>query len=173
MRQSVEWIRDIAIALAIAGLILLFFKPIIIQQNSMQPSFYSGDYVVVSRQAYRVFGNIEHEDVIVFRSGLVDDEGHDKNLIKRVIGLPGDTIEIVDGYVVRNGKVISEPYLAEQGSSGEMEEITVEPGKLFVMGDNREVSQDSRSAEVGQVDQSEVVGRVVLRIFPFNSIKTF
>lgn len=63
--------------------------------------------------------------------------------------------------------------MAEQGMSGEMEEITVEEGKLFVMGDNRYVSQDSRSPAVGQIDEDTVLGKVVLRIFPFNSIEYF
>ena len=173
MKEALEWIRDIAIAILIAALVLIFFKPIIIQQESMQPNFYSGDYVIVSRQAYNLFGDIEHGDVIVFKSTLLDNAGHQKNLIKRVIGLPGDTIEIRDGYVIRNGQVIEESYVAAQGLSGEMDEITVEEGKLFVMGDNRAVSQDSRSREVGQIDQESIVGKVILRVFPFDSIKIF
>ena len=173
MKEALEWIRDIAIAILIAALVLIFFKPIIIQQESMQPNFYSGDYVIVSRQAYNLFGDIEHGDVIVFKSTLLDNEGHQKNLIKRVIGLPGDTIEIRDGYVIRNGQVIEESYVAAQGLSGEMDEITVEEVKLFVMGDNRAVSQDSRSREVGQIDQESIVGKVILRVFPFDSIKIF
>ena len=68
---------------------------------------------------------------------------------------------------------IQEDYLAEQGVSGEMEQITVDEGKIFVMGDNRAVSQDSRSPEVGQVDQDTVIGKVVLRIFPLDSIRFF
>ena len=75
--------------------------------------------------------------------------------------------------MIRNGETIQEPYVAEQGVSGEMEEVTVEDGKLFVMGDNRYVSQDSRSAAVGQVDQDTVLGKVFLRIFPFDSIEYF
>lgn len=173
MKEALEWIRDIVIALVIAGIILAFFKPIIIQQESMQPTFYSNDYVIVSRQSYNLFGDIERGDVIVFKSALLDNNGDEKNLIKRVIGLPGDTIEIVDGYVILNGEVIEEDYLAEQAMSGEMEKITVEEGKVFVMGDNRRVSQDSRSPEVGQVDQDSIMGKVVLRIFPFDSIETF
>lgn len=173
MKEALEWIRDIVIALVIAGIILAFFKPIVIQQESMQPTFYSNDYVIVSRQAYNIFGDIEHGDVIVFKSALLDNNGNEKNLIKRVIGLPGDTLEIVDGYVIRNGEVIKEDYLAEQAMSGDMDEITVEEGKVFVMGDNRRVSQDSRSPEVGQVDQDAIMGKVVLRIFPFDSIEIF
>ena len=98
MKEALCWIRDIGIALIIAAIVLTFFKPIIIQQESMQPSFYSDDYVIISRQAYKLFGEIEHDDVIIFKSELTDMDGESKHLIKRVIGLPGDTIEIVDGY---------------------------------------------------------------------------
>ncbi len=173
MKEAWGWIRDIAIAVLIAAVLLFFFKPIIIQQESMQPNFYSNDYVIVSKQAYKLFGDMERGDIIVFKSSLLDDNGNEKYLIKRIIGLPGDTLEIKDGYVIRNGEIIQEPYVAQQGVSGEMSRITVEEGKLFVMGDNRYVSQDSRSAAVGQIDQETVVGKVILRIFPFDSIKYF
>ena len=173
MKEAMGWVRDIVIAIIIAAIILFFFKPIIIQQESMQPTFYSNDYVVVSKQSYSIFGDIERGDVIVFRSSLLDENGDQKSLIKRVIGLPGDTIEIKNGYMILNGVTIQEDYLAEQGVSGEMEQITVDEGKIFVMGDNRAVSQDSRSPEVGQVDQDTVIGKVVLRIFPLDSIRFF
>ena len=173
MKEAWGWIRDIGIAVLIAAILLFFFKPIIIQQESMQPNFYSKDYVIVSKQAYKLFGDMERGDIIVFKSSLLDENEKPKYLIKRIIGLPGDTIEIKDGYVIRNGETIQEPYVAEQGVSGDMEEVTVEDGKLFVMGDNRYVSQDSRSAAVGQVDQDTVLGKVFLRIFPFDSIEYF
>ena len=173
MREAYEWIRDIIIALLIAGTILLFFKPIVVKQESMQPTFYSNDYVIVSRQAYNLFGDVERGDVIVFKSDLVDENGEQKHLIKRVIAVGGDTIEIRDGYVNLNGEMLDEPYVAEEGISGEMGSVTVEEGKMFVMGDNRRVSQDSRSPELGQVEESSIVGKVVLRIYPFDSIETF
>ena len=173
MREAYEWIRDIIIALLIAGTILLFFKPIVVKQESMQPTFYSNDHVIVSRQAYNLFGDVERGDVIVFKSDLVDENGEQKHLIKRVIAVGGDTIEIRDGYVYLNGEMLDEPYVAEEGISGEMGSVTVEEGKMFVMGDNRRVSQDSRSPELGQVEESSIVGKVVLRIYPFDSIETF
>lgn len=173
MKEALGWIRDIGIAIVIAAVVLTFFKPIIIQQESMQPTFYSDDYVIVSKQAYKLFGEIEHEDVIVFKSALLDVEGNEKHLIKRIIGLPGDTIEIKNGYVIRNGVIIDEPYVSEQGLSGEMAPVIVEEGKLFVMGDNRRVSHDSRSSQIGQIDQESIVGKVVIRVYPFNNIKLF
>lgn len=97
MKEAWGWIRDIAIAVVIAAVLLFFFKPIIIQQESMQPNFYSKDYVIVSKQAYKLFGDMERGDIIVFKSSLLDDNGKPKYLIKRIIGLPGDTIAIEDG----------------------------------------------------------------------------
>lgn len=173
MKAALGWIKDIIIAVIIAAIILTFFKPIIIQQESMQPTFYANDYVIVSKQAYTMFGEAEHGDVIVFVSELLDSSGKPKNLIKRVIGVPGDTIEISNGYVIRNGTVIKESYVAEAGVSGDMDPITVEEGKLFVMGDNRAVSQDSRSLEIGQIDQSTVLGKVVCRLWPISKIGLF
>ena len=171
MKNLLEWIRDIVIAVIIAAIILAFFKPIIVQQESMQPNFYSGDYLITSRQAYRLFGQPERGDVIVFKSHLYDEKGKQKNLIKRIIGLPGDTVEIKNGDVYINGELLQEEYVAEQGLSGEMEAVTVPEGRLFVMGDNRRVSQDSRSPEVGTIEMDSIVGKVVLRLYPFNQIK--
>ncbi|MBR1990531.1 MAG: signal peptidase I [Firmicutes bacterium] len=173
MKELLGWIRDILIAVAIAAVILAFFKPIIIQQQSMEPNFYSGDYVITSRQAYNIFGDPQRGDIIVFKSDLYTDEGEAKNLIKRIIGLPGDTVEIIDGEVYLNGEMLNEEYIKEPGLSGEMEAVTVPEGELFVMGDNRRVSQDSRSGAVGTISQNTIVGKVVVRVYPFSQFKVF
>lgn len=173
MKELLGWIRDILIAVAIAAVILAFFKPIIIQQQSMEPNFYSGDYVITSRQAYNIFGDPQRGDIIVFKSDLYTDEGEAKNLIKRIIGLPGDTVEIIDGEVYLNGEMLNEEYIKEPGLSGEMEAVTVPEGELFVMGDNRRVSQDSRSGAVGTISQDTIVGKVVVRVYPFSQFKVF
>ena len=130
----------------------------------MQPTFYSNDYVIVSKQSYHLFGDIQRGDVIVFRSSLLDEQGHQKSLIKRVIGLPGEVIEIHEGYVFINGQPVQEDYLAEQGVSGDMEPVTVEEGKVFVMGDNRNVSADSRDSYIGSFDRKNIVGIVRFKI---------
>ena len=82
-------------------------------------------------------------------------------------------MEIKDGDVYINGELFQEEYVAEQGLSGEMEAVTVPEGRLFVMGDNRRVSQDSRSAAVGTIDMDSIVGKVVIRLYPFSEIKVF
>ena len=159
MKEIMEWVKDILLAVVIAAVILAFFKPIIVQQQSMEPNFHAGDYLISSRQSYKLFGEPQRGDVIVFKSELLDDNGNEKNLIKRIIGLPGDVIEITDGYVYVNGEKIQEDYLPGQGISGEMDAITVPENQLFVMGDNRENSLDSR--EVGCIPLKEVLGKVV------------
>lgn len=172
-KEILEWVKDIAISLIIVAIILTFIKPIIIKQESMQNTFFANDYVFVSKQAYTLFGDMERGDVIVFKSDLIAANGSSKFLIKRIIGLPGDTLEIIDGFVYLNGEKQDEPYVKEPGLSGEMAEIKIPGGCLFVMGDNRAVSQDSRSEAVGFVSQDDVMGKVVLRVFPFNKIATF
>lgn len=172
-KELLAWLRDICIAALIAIIVLSLFKPIIIQQHSMEPNFNSGDYVIAFKQAYKLSSQPERGDVIVFHSQLKDSKGREKNLIKRVIAVGGETVEIRGGYVYVNGEMIDEPYVLEQGVSGEMAMITVPEGTLFCCGDNREVSVDSRKDEVGFVAMDQVVGRVIIRLFPFNSIKTF
>ena len=103
----------------------------------MEPNFYQGDYVITFKQAYRFSAQPEQGDIIVFRSTLKDSNGKDKNLIKRVIAVGGDTLEIIDGYVYVNGEKLDEPYVLEEGMSGDMDRITVPEGKLFCCGDNR------------------------------------
>ena len=83
------------------------------------------------------------------------------------------SVEIIGGYVYLNGERVDEPYINEQGLSGEMEEITVAEGQLFCMGDNRRVSLDSRDPSVGCVDQDEILGKVFVRLYPFSEFGTF
>ena len=172
-KEIFAWIRDIIIAALIALIILSLFKPIIVQQHSMEPNFYSGDYVIAFKQAYKLSKEPARGDVIVFHSELKDSKGRNKNLIKRVIAVEGETVEIRDGYVYVNGEKIEEPYVLEQGISGVMEKVVVPEDCLFCCGDNREVSVDSRKDEVGFVSKDQIVGKVIIRLFPFNSIQTF
>ena len=174
--EILEWVRDIIVAVIIALIILVFFKPIIIQQESMEPNFYSGDYIVTSRQAYTLFGEPERGDIIVFKTDLQDEDGKNKNLIKRIIGLPGDVVSMQDGYIYINGELLDEPYVKEQGISdlvigGDMDPVTVPEGELFCCGDNRGVSLDSRS--IGTIPIDSIVGKVKIRLYPFKEIRTF
>jgi signal peptidase I len=164
-RGVLLWARDVLIALAIALLILQLVKPTIVRQHSMENTLHPNDYVFVNKQAYR-FGDVERGDVVVFRSHLESDDGSEKNLIKRVIGLAGDTVEIHDGVVYVNDEALQEPYIKEGYTAGTMEKVTVPEGTLFLMGDNRQQSKDSRDPEVGFVPEDEVIGKAFFRLYP-------
>ena len=174
-----EWGRDIIIALAIALIISMMIKPTIVKESSMEPNFYSNDYIFLSKIAYKFGGEPKHGDVVVFRTSsdrLLDSHGKHKLLIKRVIGLPGDQIKIAGGEVYVNGELDDQSY-TENGETwvdspgdGEVLELTVPEGELFCMGDNRTVSVDSRSKEVGCVDQDTIVGKAVFRLFPLSKM---
>lgn len=164
-----ELIRDILIALVIVIAITLVIKPTIVKENSMQPTLYENNYLLVNKQAYR-FGDEKRGDIIVFQSDLESEDGEKKLLIKRIIGLEGDTISIKNGEVFLNGEKLSEDYTLEGETPGDMKECKVPKGKLFVMGDNRRVSIDSRSPEVGCIDEDTVMGKAFVRLYPFNEI---
>ena len=165
-------VRDILLALLLALAISLLIRPTIVKEISMVPTLEENNYLMVSKQAYR-FGDVSRDDIIVFHSNLVDDEGKEKLLIKRIIGIPGDVLTISDGKVYRNGNRIQEPYIMggiEGETSGELYNYVVPENFVFVMGDNREVSLDSRSEEVGPVRISDNIGKAFFRLYPFDQI---
>lgn len=163
-----EWIKDIAIALLIAIVIVQFVKPTIVKQSSMEPNFHDRDYLFVSKQAYR-FNEPQRGDVVVFDSSLVDEEGNDKLLIKRIIGLPGEKIDIIDEKVYINDVMLDETYTMDGTTYGNVTDLVIPDGMYFCMGDNRDVSIDSRDPAVGCVDERQLVGRVFFRLFPFHA----
>ena len=162
-----EWIKDIAIALIIAIVIVQFVKPTIVKQSSMEPNFHDKDYLFVSKQAYR-FNEPQRGDVVVFDSSLTDEDGNDKLLIKRIIGLPGEELDIIDEKVYINGVMLDETYTMDGTTYGEIKDLVIPEGEYFCMGDNRDVSIDSRDPAVGCVDESQLVGKVFFRLFPFS-----
>ena len=165
-----EWVRTLIFSIIIALLILMVIRPTVVREHSMYPTVNEGDYMIVYKLAYHFGNEPEYKDIIVFESDLKLDETHNKYLIKRVIGTPGDTVEIFDGVVYLNGEVLNEPYINGEATTGMVEETLIPEGKYFVMGDNRPVSADSRNPSVGLVDEDRIMGKVVLRLFPFDQI---
>lgn len=159
-----EWIKDILIAIVIAIIVIQFVKPTLVKESSMEPNFYENNYLFLSKQAY-AFKEPRLGDVIVFESELKLDNGDNKLLIKRVIGLPGDVIDIKDEKVYLNGEKLEEDYIKENGTPGNIQGLVVPKGEIFVMGDNRRVSIDSR--ELGCISQDTIIGRVFFRLYPF------
>ncbi|MDR0357361.1 MAG: signal peptidase I [Clostridiales Family XIII bacterium] len=170
-RNVLLWARDVTIALVIALIVMQFVKPTIVRETSMMNTLHPDDYIFLNKQAYR-FGEVKRGDIIVFRSSLEETNGAAKNLIKRVIGTQGDTVSIRNGYVYVNNSKLEESYIKDGYTEGEMNEVTVPENMLFVMGDNRQGSLDSRDPKVGFVSEDALIGRAFFRLYPFNGFGT-
>ena len=171
---------DAAIAAGIAFIIVTFIaRPTIVKQSSMENTFMENDYVFLSKLAYSGDKTPQRGDVVVFKSDLINEEdGDSKLLIKRVIGLPGDTIQIKNDQLILNGEAYHEEYIKDGitppgNSPADGEIFTVPENEYYCMGDNRVVSLDSRYSDVGTITEEEIVGKAVLRLFPFDKIQKF
>ena len=164
-------IKDIIIAAILAAVVISFVRPTIVKQTSMQDTLNPNDYIIMYRRAYSGDKEPKRGDIVIFKSELQDENGKNKLLIKRVIGLPGDKITINDGKVYINDKEYDESYLKDGYTTGSVNNFKVPKGEYFVMGDNRVVSIDSRYSEVGCIKKDAIKGRAVLRLFPFTKIK--
>lgn len=164
-------IKDIIVAAILAAVVISFVRPTIVKQTSMQDTLNPNDYIIMYRRAYSGDKEPKRGDIVIFKSELQDENGKNKLLIKRVIGLPGDKITINDGKVYINDKEYDESYLKDGYTTGSVNNFKVPKGEYFVMGDNRVVSIDSRYSEVGCIKKDAIKGRAVLRLFPFTKIK--
>ena len=150
-----DWIHIAIVAIVIVGIVNGFFlQMILVEQNSMLPTFESGERVLLNKSAYW-FNDVQRGDVVVFYL-----ESADSNYIKRVIGLPGDTVTIANGDVTVNGEVLVEDYISES-TQGEFS-ITVPENKYFVLGDNRNLSVDSREESFGCITKESLLGKVII-----------
>ncbi len=175
VRSAVEWVAVIVGALIVALVVKTFlFQAFYIPSESMEPTLEANDRVLVNKLSYDLH-DVNRGDVIVFE--LPPDEvGSDgiKDLIKRVIGLPGDVVESRDGVVYVNDRRLEEPYLAEGMITGDpddplnpaIERQTVPDDHVFVLGDNRSNSADSRYAYRGPIPIDTIVGRAFVLVWP-------
>lgn len=171
-----EWMKALLIAIGLAAIIRYFlFAPIVVDGLSMMPTLHDQDRMIVNKFSYQ-FGKPERFDIIVFHAP------ENKDYIKRVIGLPGDSIEYRDDTLYINGEAYEEPYLEEykkrviDGPLTEpftLEEVigqeTVPEGYLFVMGDNRRYSKDSR--HIGAIPMEDVLGKASVIYWPLEDIR--
>ncbi|MDO4719335.1 MAG: signal peptidase I [Peptostreptococcaceae bacterium] len=174
MKKSewMEWMKTIAAAVVLSLLITAFIRPTLVDGQSMYPTLDHHDYLMMYRQAYSGDKEPAVGDIIVFRSNLLTENGKRKNLVKRVIGVEGDHILVTGGRLFINGELQSEDYINGDYTDGEVD-VVILPGYVFAMGDNRSNSTDSRDESVGPVPKGEILGKVFLRLFPFNKVQGF
>ena len=189
LKEIGSWIIVIVVALVLS----LFIDSTIIakaevEQSSMENTLFEGQQLIVNKLSY-TFDEPKRGDIIIFleneeKGNIIDnfirsvknrfsssDEiaAEQERLVKRVIGVAGDEIDIQDGYVYINGERLEESYVNGITLPGNVKlPITVGEGELFVIGDNREVSRDSR--DFGPIDVKQVEGKAVFRVYPFNQI---
>lgn len=153
-QEIIEWVVTLAVALVIAAVVRTFiFEPVRVDGNSMYPTLKHGEVMIVSKMSYRFGGEPALFDVVICH---YPDRGN-TNFVKRVVGLPGDTVEVRDGHLIVNGVTYEEKFLHERPIEN-FGPITVPDGQYFVMGDNRNNSNDSR--RVGPLDREYIVGKV-------------
>jgi signal peptidase I, bacterial type len=157
---------DIAVVALIVCAILFFVRPVIVNGDSMLPNFHNRDYLFLNEQAYRI-GKPHRGDVVVFH---ITEAGEDELYIKRVIGIPGDRIDINSGDVYVNGIRQDQSFTKDGYTPGKVSSVTVPKGRVYVLGDNRANSNDSRV--IGTVRISEIRGRAFFRLFPLKRIGT-
>ena len=137
----------------------------------MTPNFATGDYLIIDEISYR-FSEPQRGDVIVFNAGFIPGYANQR-FIKRIIGLPGETVEVKNGRVgvLQDGKdlILDEKYLPKNLVTNNDSRVTLEENQYFVLGDNRPESYDSRSW--GILSKNYIVGKAFIRVYPFSEIK--
>jgi signal peptidase I len=161
VKSGLKWLNELIISLAISVFIIVFlYQPVKVEGTSMMPELADQERIFINKFAYR-FGPVERGDVVVFR--YPGDAS--KSYIKRVVGVPGDIIEIQRGAVYVNGSPMEEPYVPPQfRDERSMSEVQVPSGCYFVLGDHRNLSSDSR--DFGVVERGAVFGKAVFAYWP-------
>jgi len=169
----IELIKIVLIALVVIVPIRYFlFQPFYVRGASMEPNFYDNEYLIIDEITYR-FTEPQRGDVVVVKATTNESD----YLIKRIIGLPGETVKIKDGEVLiyypgdKAGNLLNESYLAEDIQTFGAKDITLGENEYYVMGDNRPVSLDSRS--FGPLPKDNIIGRAWLRVWPFDAMSHF
>lgn len=157
MKKTFEWATAALVGLVLAMVLRVFVvEGYKISGDSMLPTFQNGDFVFAEKLTQK-FSELEIGDIVILKT----DTGGEQKIIKRVVGLAGDTISIKNGFLYRNGEIVTEGYIKEE-IFGDYEEIVVPQGEIFVLGDNRNNSSDSRY--FGTFTHDEIKGRVAVEI---------
>jgi signal peptidase I len=165
-RNLVEWLVVVGGALLVAFVVKTFLlQAFYIPSPSMTPTLQVDDRVLVNKLSYDLHG-VDRGDIVVFRSPQPAPE---KDLIKRVVGLPGDTVEGRDGHLVVNGEALDEPYIPVGVDTPAFGPITITADHYWVMGDNRRNSSDSRV--FGAIPESLIIGKAFVKVWPIGSFR--
>lgn len=161
------------IAIVVIFVLLQVFvgQHIEVNGKSMEETLHNKDHLILEKISYR-FSEPARFDIIVFRPFDTEDE-EDTYFIKRIIGLPGDTVKINNGQIFINNQVLEEDYGIEKIMNAGIasNEIILEDDEYFLLGDNRNNSSDSRASAIGPVEREKIIGRAWARIWPLNSIE--
>lgn len=167
--ELIEWAKSISVSIVLAMAITLVVQPTTVSGESMYPTLKDNDYLFINKLIYEVEGP-KRGDIIVFKTELIDDKSSKKkSLVKRVIALPGEHIVIKNSEVYIDGELLNESYIKGVYTSGDID-IIVPENNIFIMGDNRQNSLDSRDDQIGTVSLDDVVGKVSMRVYPFDKI---
>jgi signal peptidase I len=173
-KEIISWILTLGSAVLIALFIRTFlFEPIFVDGQSMCDTLQDREVMIVTKTDY-IFGQPQRGDVVICKY-----PGRTENFVKRLMALPGDTIEIRDHVVYINGEAVDEPYLTSSRNddtvTADMELMTLGDDQYFVMGDNRDNSHDSRNyygyGKTATLTRSQIVGHVRCVVYPFNKIR--
>ena len=169
LRKVLIWVFEIVVTLIFAVLTsMMLFQSVTMQESSMEPTLAVGSQYFVNKLAYKT-SSPKRGDIIVFRTNGSDDAALH---VRRVIGLPGETIQIVNGRILINGEAYKEgkdfPSINNPGMAANA--ITLEAGEYFVLGDNRNNSEDSRYADIGKVNKKYITGKLWFQISPRKEI---
>ena len=168
VRGFMRWVFEIVVTLVLAAMVgIMLFQTVTMQESSMEPTIAVGDRFFINRVVYK-FSSPKRGDLIVFRTNASDDAALH---IRRVIGLPGETIQISGGRILIDGEAYKEgkdfPMISNPGLASSS--ITLESGEYFVLGDNRNNSEDSRYADIGMVKKRYIAGKIWFTCAPFEN----
>ncbi|MCD7744185.1 MAG: signal peptidase I [Lachnospiraceae bacterium] len=168
IREALSWIVYVALIFGLVYFVVNYVgESTEVRGDSMYPALNDGDQLIIDMISYQ-FSDPKRFDVIVFPFQYQEDTYY----IKRIIGLPGETVQIEDGVIYINGEVLEESYGYEEiknpglASAG----ITLGEQEYFVLGDNRNDSTDSREPSVGNISREQIIGKAVFRVWPFDAV---
>lgn len=169
IKEIIIWVVEIIAVILLAYFLVEYaVEKTTVVGESMETTLQEGDKVIINKLAYR-FSKPKRFDVIVFKQSGKE---HSYYNIKRIIGLPGETVQIKDGVVYINGEPITEKSAVDviKNPGLAVEPITLEDKEYFVLGDNRNLSEDSRFANIGNVVLDDIIGKAWIRLKPFNFV---